>query len=311
MNSTMKVKRHVAEVGPSERPRIVTLGSFDGVHRGHQRVLARLAKRAAERGGEAVAVTFYPQKRTAASSSAAPLLLTRLRQRLELLAASGVTFAVLQPFTQRFATLDEERLIREVVRRLNARVLVLGERVALGKGRVAAAAHPSAPDATSGLVVEVVPPVRVNGQTITSRAIRTALARGDLSDAERMLGRSYSVSGRVVHGHHRGRPLGIPTANLRLRGVQLPPDGVYAVRARIGGTMLQGVANIGVKPTFGDRERSVETHLLDFEQDLYGQRLEVIFLECLRGERKFPDAGALVDQIRRDIAVARRLFAGG
>ena len=147
------------------------------------------------------------------------------------------------------------------------------------------------------------------GQGVSDKVVRAYLAAGDLTTAALALGRDYSVEGRIVHGHHRGAAIGIPTANLRIRGVQLPPDGVYAVRARVGGERLDGVANIGFNPTFGDRQRSVETHLLDFDRDVYGQRLEVSFVRCLRRERKFPDVRALIEQIRRDIDTARRLFA--
>jgi riboflavin kinase/FMN adenylyltransferase len=132
--------------------------------------------------------------------------------------------------------------------------------------------------------------------------------QGDLAGAARGLGRDHAVSGRVIHGHHRGGPLGIPTANIRVRGVQLPPDGVYAVRAGVEDREWRGVANIGFNPTFGNRARSVETHLLEFDGDLYGRRLAIAFVAHLRGERKFESVDALVAQIRADIAVARRVF---
>ena len=295
----MNVIRHLADISRHDRAWAATIGQFDGVHRGHQAVLSRLRERAAECSGESIVVLW--QTRNA-------LKLTSLRQRIALLAASGIERILLQRSTA--VDVDVERAMLEaLVGRLRVRSLVVGSRSESERLGVDARAQLLGP-ATNRFSVDVVPPVEVDGQLVSSRAIRRAVAAGNFSIAAALLGRPYSVAGRIVHGHHRGRPLGIPTANLRLRDIQLPPDGVYAVRAQLGDRSLPGVANIGYKPTFGDRERSVETHVLDLrvDADLYGQRLEVSFVECLRGERKFPDVPALVGQIRADIAAVRRLF---
>jgi riboflavin kinase/FMN adenylyltransferase len=273
----MRVIRHVAHVDPATRPRVVAAGEFDGLHRGHQRVLQRVRERATALGGEALVVLGRGR-------CDEPRLDDR-RQQLERLHDAGVDTVVFAPATA----------LSTAVARVGAAVHVR----ARGSG-----AH-----APRGGQLEEIEPVTVDGTAITSAAIAVALARGDLPAAAAMLGRDAGVGGRVVHGFHRGRPLGIPTANLRVRDVQLPPDGVYVVRATIGADRgLRGVANIGFNPTFGNRTRTVETHLLDIDADLYGRRLQLAFLARLRGEQKFDGVPALLAQIRDDIAAARRYF---
>ena len=271
----MRLIRHVGEARPPVRPRVIAEGEFDGLHLGHQRVLAAVVARARALHGEA-SVLLHRHSGDAAR-------LTDLREQLEGLAAAGVDTAVL---TRSNAAAD-------ALQRLVPSVYVTGR-----------AAPASVPPAS----VETVAAVMAGSEPISAAAIRSALAAGDLAAAHALLGRDPDVSGRIVHGFHRGAPLGIPTANIRVRGVQLPPDGVYAVRAQIGGRPLRGVANLGFNPTFGNRTRSIETHLLDFSGDIYGARLRIAFVARLRGEQKFAGIDALLAQIRADIAAARRLF---
>jgi riboflavin kinase/FMN adenylyltransferase len=274
----MKLVRHLVWVVPSNRARVIAIGRFDGVHLGHQRVLARLRQRAADMCGEALVLLRHH-----APSDA---VLTGLREQLELLAAGGIACVVLDRGSQLSRV--------ELATALGAVELVSG------------AGNSPAP--SNGLAVDRVPTVVIDGVAIDGNGIRAALARGDLAAAARWLGRDYTVSGRVIHGHHRGGPLGIPTANIRVRGLQLPPDGVYAVHGQIGAHTLRGVANVGFNPTFGNRARSVETHLLDFHGDVYGRRLAISFVARLRGEQRFAGVDALLAQIRADIAAARRVF---
>jgi riboflavin kinase/FMN adenylyltransferase len=272
----MRVIRHVADAERAVRPRVVAAGEFDGVHRGHQLLLARVVERARAAQGESVAIV-------ARHGAGAPRLLDR-RAQLEQLRGVGLDLVVFAPAGRIAGALD----------------------------RLGAVACMSAPGgaarAPAGGRLEEIAPLTVRGLPICARAIRAAVARGDLAAAGALLGRPPSVGGRVVHGFHRGAALGIPTANLRVRDLQLPPDGVYAVRARVGDARLRGVANIGFNPTFGNRTRTVETHLLDFSGDLYRQRLDIALLARLRDERKFPDVPTLLVQIRTDIAAARRWF---
>jgi len=305
----MKVIRHLGgEFRPSGA--VVTLGNFDGVHVGHQAVLARLAVHARRDALPSVAITFHPHPASVLAPERAPLALTTLGQRLERLAAAGLDAVVLQRFSLALARVDARSFAREVlVERLGARTVVIGHSTRFGRGREGNAERLRELGEEFGFSVDVVAPVDVDGRAVSSSAIRGAIAAGDLETGARMLGRPHSICGRVVRGQRRGATLGIPTANLRPRGLQLPPDGVYAVRARLADTWWNAAANVGFNPTFGGRERTLEAHLLDFAGgDLYGKRLEIAFIERLRGEIRFPDPEVLVRQIREDIEAARRLL---
>ncbi len=304
----MRIYRHPARID-DRRPRVITLGNFDGVHLGHQEIFRRTVDRARRANGIPIAVSFYPHPAAVLAPARAPLMLTTLRQRVERMAAHEIELLVLYHFTQRFADVEAERFVRDyLVAKLEVSQLVVGHDVGFGKRRAGNADLLEEMGRQLGFDVEVVNPVEAEGLVVSSSAIRAAIHSGDLQNAARMLGRRYSVSGRVVHGHHRGAQIGFPTANLRPHGTQLPPDGVYAVRARIAGEDVPGVANVGMRPTFGDRDRTVETHLFDFGSDLYGRRIEVQFVVRLREERKFPNVDALARQIRVDAAAARRVL---
>jgi riboflavin kinase/FMN adenylyltransferase len=305
----MKIIRHLRSGAQDATGCAVTLGNFDGVHLGHREVLRRLLRHSDQAGVSSVAITFHPHPSSIVAPARAPLHLTTLRQRLQRLAETGVQTLVLQRFSARFSEMEAERFVVDfVVRGLRAKAVVIGQNVGFGRKRAGDAQLLERLGREHGFRVEVVLPVEVGGRAVSSSAIRAAIASGDLLLAEKMLGRPYAVAGRVVHGHHRGKRLGVATANLRLSRSQLPPDGVYAVRVRLGERPLLGVANVGVNPTFGTGQRSVETHLFDFDQEIYGQRIEVAFAECLRGEEKFPNVDALVTQIRRDMEEARRIL---
>lgn len=274
----MQLIRHLARVVPAARASVVACGAFDGVHLGHRRLLERASAVARARQTEVVIALCRP--------AAGAAVLTSLRQQLDLFAALGV-----------------------------ARVVLLGRRdpcaASALAGRLLAATLMTAGGAPlpPRWTVEQVAPVADGATVLTAAAVRSWLAAGDLAAVERALGRCHAVEGRVVHGFHRGAALGIPTANLHVHRFALPPDGVYAVRVRRRGAALHGVANIGRNPTFGNAARSVETHLFDFAGDLYGERLEIAFVERLRGEQRFAGVEALVAQIRADIAAARAVLA--
>lgn len=289
----MQLQRRIPRAVPGGATVVVAVGRFDGLHCGHQAVLRVLASHGNRTGAHCVVVLLdWPRR-----GATAPPSLSTLRQRLEWLSAAGVETVVLARDRAPGALADA------LPSGLEVNAMVLG-----APGRASTAAL-EARALSLGAAVEVVPTVEIDGVAVSSAIIRSAIAAGDLSRAARLIGRPFEVGGRVVHGHHRGRQIGVPTANVHLRGVQLPPDGVYAVRARVAGRLLDGVSNIGVKPTFGDHERSVETHLLDFQGDLYGQRMALAFVAGLRGERRFPNVDALVEQIHADIVAARQLLA--
>jgi riboflavin kinase/FMN adenylyltransferase len=306
----MKLVRHAAALGVANRPRVLTLGNFDGVHIGHQALLRRVAERARACNGIALALSFHPHPGRVLAPERAPLLLTSLRQRVRYIAERGIDALILLHFTSRLAAVEAQAFVTDfLLGELRATQIVAGERVGFGRGRSGNTALLAEMSRQRRFDLEVVPAVRAGGEVVSSSRIRAAVAAGDLDRAARMLGRRYAVEGRVEHGLHRGRGLGFPTANLRLRGLQLPPNGVYAVRVRIGGEERPAVANLGVNPTFGDRQRTLEAHVLDFDGDLYGAAVAVSFFAFLRSERKFASIDALVEQIRADVDAARRLFS--
>jgi riboflavin kinase / FMN adenylyltransferase len=307
----MKVLRHLGGARANYGRPVVTLGNFDGVHRGHWEIIRRAVERAHRCGEVPVAVTFHPHPISVLRPDRAPLLLTSLHQRLTLLAMGGIEVAFVLHFTSRFAAVTAEDFVRfHLLECLRADHVVVGYRVGFGHERKGNAALLSALGAEYGFGVEVVSPVKAGSLDVSSSAIRRAVREGNLDAAEQMLGRRYGVEGRVVSGHRRGKELGFPTANLSVRGLQLPPDGVYAVRVMVAGRPVPAVANLGFNPTFGDRERALEAHLLDFEGDLYNRRVEISFVQRLRGEKKFATPDELARQIERDVASARRVLSG-
>lgn len=306
----MLLLRHLEHVRWPFKAPALTLGNFDGVHRGHQEILRRLVARAHTLGGESVALTFQPHPAAVLTPARAPRLITDLRQRIERIAAMGVDTVIVQRFSRRFSQITAEDFVRRfLVERLGVRAVVVGHRVNFGHDRAGHAATLRQLGAKYGFAVEVVGPVQVQGITVSSSAVRKAVETGDLKRAHLLLDQPFCIAGRVVHGHHRGKQLGFPTVNLRVSSLARPPDGVYAVHVRVARTEYGGVANLGFNPTFNDHERSLEAHLFDFQGDLYGRRVEVAFAARLRNELKFPSPEALADQIARDVAAARHALA--
>lgn len=303
----------------------VTIGNFDGVHVGHQKLIGRSIEHARAGGLPAVVITFEPHPLRVFKGDGAPPQLTALQHKLECFADLGVDLTLVLAFTREFAGTSPEDFVRRVlVDALNTRVLVVGYDYAFGKGRRGNAAMLAEQGREYGFLVEESQAVEVNGGIISSTRIREALHRGDTREAAALLGRPYSVEGVVVHGMNRGgRLLGFPTANLNiLDNLCLPKTGVYAVLAELnparhtlpgvwldgGGIFLKGVTNVGENPTFGDGCLRVETHLLDFHADIYNAHFRVHFIERLRDERKFNGVTELMEQIRRDADKARHLL---
>ena len=285
----------------------LTVGSFDGVHRGHQAVLAELARRARAAGLGSVVVSFEPHPLEVVNPSAAPRLLTLTDEKRELLAAAVERVEFL-PFTQALAALDAEQFTREVlVGRFGVRQLVVGYDHGFGRGRSGDVALLRRLGTLCGFDVTAVEAVPDGGQPISSTLIRAAVAHGDLAAAERWLGRPYSTRGVVERGLGRGRTLGIPTINLAPPDPRklLPPDGVYAVRVEWRRVRYGGMMNQGARPTFGIAERALEIHLFDFDEDLYGEAVTVEWVRRLRDVQTFPSRDALVEQLARDARAAQ------
>lgn len=288
---------------------VVTVGTFDGVHRGHRHILDRLAARARATGLRSVLVTFDPHPLEVINPAAAPPLLTVGAERLEVLAESDLDEMVIVPFTPALQRYSAEQFVDDILRhRFLMRALVIGYDHGLGRGREGDAELLRALGARRGFDVDVVDAVLDDdGQPISSTAIRHAIAEGDLNRASRGLGRMYSASGTVVRGEQRGRLLGFPTINVAAPSPRklLPPEGVYAVRVQTPSGPFGGMMNLGPRPTFGDAATSLEAHLFDTAADLYGAPVKLEFVSRLRDVQRFPSADALVAQLHADAVQAR------
>ena len=290
---------------------VLTVGTFDGVHRGHALVLERTAERARQSGLKSVVLTFDPHPLDVVNPSAAPPLLTLWDEKLEALAQTPVDYIAVIPFTPELAAYTAEEFVERVlVDTLGMRELLIGHDHGFGRGRAGDVESLRMIGRRRGFPVEVVSPVLgSDGAPISSTAIRRAIAHGDLARASDGLGRRYSFTGRVVSGEGRGRLLGFPTLNLELgsRRKLLPPHGVYAVHVEGRDAAFGGMMNLGPRPTFGDSTISQEVHLFDAIGDWYGKSLRVEFLARLRDVRKFSGPEDLVAQLQRDAEEARAL----
>ena len=293
----------------------MTVGSFDGVHRGHQDVLRQLVERARALAVHSVLVTFDPHPLQIVNPSAAPQLLTVGDEKLEVLAESGIDFVAVLPFNPALASWSAERFVSDILlSRFRMHDLLMGHDHRFGHNRSGDVETMRRLGAERGFDVSVVPAVTVNGgQSVSSTAIRRAVAGGDLDGAFRGLGRHYSISGRVGEGARRGRLLGFPTANVPVPSSKklLPPEGVYAVRVQTPMGPHDGMLNLGPRPTFGDTEVVLEAHLFDADLDLYGAPVRIDFVGRLRDTQKFSGVEALVEQLNVDATNARRLLARG
>ncbi len=292
---------------------VVTLGTFDGLHRGHQAVLAEVRERARAKRLTSVLVTFDPHPLAVVNPAAAPKLLTLPDEKRELVAAQGIDQFVLLPFTPAVAQLDAEAFVRRLCDAYAMRELVMGYDHGFGRGRAGDVELVKRLGSSAQFAVTVVAAVQDDGQPISSTLIRTGVAHGDLDAAARWLGRPYGTRGRVVRGAGRGRTIGVPTVNLEPPDPRklLPPDGVYAVRVTIGdrqpgrGQQYGGMMNQGPRPTFGEQARTLEIHLFDFAGELYGETIAVEWVRRLRDVQAFASREALVAQLERDRQAAR------
>ena len=296
-----------APLPPLPNGSTVTVGSFDGVHLGHQAVLREIDRRARAAGRASVLVTFDPHPLEVVNPGAAPPLLTTGPERLEILALSPLDYVLLVRFDRHLAGLTPEEFVQEVLlERCALRELVIGHDHGFGRGRSGDVETLRRLGASHGFEVDVVPPVDFGGQHVSSSRIRRAVAGGDLTTAGAMLGRRYGVVGPVGEGERRGRLLGVPTINLFELPPRklLPPDGVYAVRVEWRGGSAGGMMNQGPRPTFQDGRRILEAHIFDFEGDLYGEWVRIEWIERLRDIQRFGSVEQLKQQLERDRARA-------
>lgn len=288
-------------------PIAIAAGVFDGVHLGHRAVISSALDFAAANQGSAVVLTFDPHPTAVLRPGNASPLLTSTRHKLRILAGQGVQHTLVIPFNKDFAATAPADFVRQLAAACPLRQICVGEDWAFGKGRAGNLALLTQLGPQLGFTANGIPSVAIDGQSVSSTAIRAAIQNGDLPAARRLLGREFSLFGTVIAGNKLGRTIGFPTANIRPENEQLPPNGVYAVTAELGNKRIAGVANIGLRPTVqdADRERLLEVHLFEFTGDLYGQDMEVHFRNFIRPEQRFASLDALKDQIARDAKSAQ------
>lgn len=287
----------------------VTIGTFDGVHLGHQTIIRRLVQQAHAVQAPAVVLTFHPHPAVVLRGAPESYYLTHPTERVRLFQELGVDVAITHPFDRQVASLSALDFLTRLKRSLGMRRLLVGPDFALGRGREGDIPRLRAIGLELGYELQVIERVDFGGESISSSRIRQLLAEGQVEKAGRMLGRYYHVTGRVVHGDGRGRKIDIPTANLEIwPGRLMPAAGVYACWVGVQGQVLPAVTNIGIRPTFAEQDAGLrlETHLLDFRANLYDQELSVYFTAYLRAEQRFPNVAALLEQIRTDIQQARQ-----
>ena len=306
----MELIRGEHNLRPRHRGCVASIGSFDGVHLGHQTVLGQLAEKAVELGLPTTVIVFEPLPREYFAGGHGPARLTRFREKVQALRRFSVDRLLCLRFDRRLAEMPATRFIERIlVRGLGVRHLVVGDDFRFGRGREGDFHTLQEAGRRYGFSVAHMLTFDIDGARVSSTRVREALARGDLETAARLLGRPYRMSGRVAHGDKRGRVLGFPTANIRLARRVSPLQGVFAVEMYgFDPEPLAGVANIGTRPTMDGTEARLEVHLLDFDQDIYGRHVHVEFLHKIRDERRFESLEALVQQIRADVGAARDFF---
>lgn len=308
----MKILRSISELSTLPGPLFLAIGVFDGVHLGHQTVISTSAKHANDADGTAVVVTFDPHPVKVLRPNNAPHLLTATQHKIALIRDLGVAHLLVLHFDRVFAATSPEDFVLQLVENAKPlREICVGYEWSFGKGRAGNLALLKKLGEIHGFNVIGVEAVKVNGEVVSSTAIRQAIEQGNLVKATQMLGREYTILGTVTRGDQLGKKIGFPTANLSAHSEQFPPNGVYLAEAWFEGVLYHGVVNLGYRPTVtGDKSpRLLEIHLLDFERDIYGEDLEVRFVRYLRPERKFDSVEALARQIDVDVRQARELCA--
>jgi riboflavin kinase/FMN adenylyltransferase len=308
----MRVLRSISELSGLPGPLFLAIGVFDGVHLGHQAVISTSASHAKEGRRTPVVVTFDPHPVKVLRPNNAPHLLTATRHKMALIRDLGVAHLLVLHFDREFAATSPEAFVLQLVENSRPlREICVGHEWSFGKARAGNLALLKSLGQQHGFDVIGVEAVKVNGEVVSSTAIRKAVEEGNLVKATQMLGREYTILGTVIRGEQLGRQLGFPTANLSAHSEQFPPNGVYVAEARIAGALYRGVANLGFRPTVaaGKSERLLELHLFDLDREIYGEEMEVRFLRYLRPERKFSGVEELREQIAADVQQARESFS--
>ena len=305
----MIIVRGLENLRETYREVVLTIGNFDGVHRGHQKILKNVSERARAIGGTAMAVTFDPHPAKIVTPEKGVRVLTSFQEKVRLMELHGIEVILCIHFDREFAGIKPDEFIRNVVvGRIGAREVIVGHNYSFGKGKKGTTGLLRSRSRKYGFIFRVIRSARLYGDVVSSSRIRSLLSRGRVCEASWLLGRPYMMEGAVVKGTGRGgRLLNIPTANMSTLNELVPKEGVYAVKVDLEGEILDGAANIGKNPTFGENRVSYEIHILDFSGDVLHKKLKVHFIDRIRDEKAFPDIHALREQIKRDIERAREI----
>lgn len=310
----MQIIQDIETIKEPFKSAVITIGNFDGVHIGHQALFHEVIERAEAIDGTAIAMTFEPHPIRVISNNGHPPLITLYEQKSELIGKAGIDVLICIPFTMDFAALSARSFVEDIlVKRIGMKVIIVGQDYTFGnkrEGNVELLKQYADEMGFEVVVADWIQSSTVENDRISSTAIRELVTNGHMGKAGKMLGRNYQIRGTVAHGRDRGgKLLGIPTANINLHDELCPKVGVYAVIVRYDGQRYPGVANIGYSPTFDDHVFTVEAHILDFKKDIYGEKIMVNFVQRLRDEIKFSGISELVEQIGRDIALAKEILA--
>jgi riboflavin kinase/FMN adenylyltransferase len=304
----VQVEQELAGFTP-DRGSIITIGVFDGVHLGHKNLISHTKELASQQGLCSIIITFDKHPQEILTPESHPPFLTDTAEKTSLLKKEGTDAVIVLTFTPELSRLGAREFVSLLQQKLLMKGLVIGPDFALGKQGEGNIPTLKQLGSEMGFTVTVISPVKINGEIVSSTVIRKAMASGDMEKVRRLMGRPFSLHGKVIHGHGRGTGLGFPTVNLDiLPGQSLPPDGVFATLARVDNRTFDSVTNIGCNPTFGQNKRTVESFLLDFRNNLYEHEVKIDFIRKLRGETKFNSPEELVKQIYKDISEARRIL---
>lgn len=306
----MLICRSLDQIKAPLRNPVVTIGNFDGVHLGHREIFRRLKRAAAAIGGVSVVVTFDPHPLKVIAANRTVTLINTLEEKITLIEASGVDYLVIIPFDAAFAAISAAEFVERIlVNTIGLKRLIIGYDYAFGRNREGDVTLLRRLGEQFAFAVDELEPIAAGETIYSSSLIRKLIAAGDVAAAVRLLGRNFSLAGRVGHGQHRGRSLGFPTANIVSDKELLPADGVYAVKVKIAEQLYDAACNIGMNPTFAGASRSIEVFIFDFDAELYGQDIRVYFFERLRGEERFASPEELVAAIGNDVAKCRAILA--
>ncbi len=307
MRLTMEIIQGIENLKGQIRNPVVTLGNFDGIHIGHQRIFQKVIDNAKRMNGESVVITFDPHPLKILSPEQCPPLLTPFRKKMMFMEKTGVEKVLCIRFTKAFSEMAPHDFIKQILmEKIHAKKIIIGYNYRFGKGKSGTADSLKKICSSFGIEVEVVDALVVDDIPVSSSKIRELIRDGEVEKASKLLGRDYLVIGRVIHGTQRGHNLGFPTANIEMIEELYPKPGVYAVKVEWHRQVLNGLANLGFNPTFGVQRLSLEVHLLNFNQDIYGDELQVSFIRRIRDEIRFSSLKELIDQIKRDIEWANR-----